>query len=343
MNSSLKLIAGDASDRKFYRHLSPDGQSLAVCMHFPEWEGGYGGDPESWLEIHAVLNSFNVPVPEIYKVDQSACQIWTEDLGDHLLSVSLKKNVLDVDDKDCNETIEQYKQALDLLLQVQYGETALEHKALNRYFDFEKLYQEMLFFVEHYLNGLLNLNVSKETHPVLFQDLENLCKQLDACDRVFCHRDYHVRNLMLKNDKIYWIDFQDARMGPHTYDVASLLRDSYVDINWKTRKQLFDYYYFNLSKKREELNLSVFEKEECYEEFQLIGLQRNLKALGSFGYLATQKNKKSYLEYIPRTLGILCSKEALRFENDHHNQSLNECFPTLFELLFEIQSEKIKE
>mgnify|MGYP000452784728 CR=1 FL=1 len=86
------------------------------------------------------------------------------------------------------------------------------------------------------------MNEDNPDYKGLYEDLNLLAKKLDACERVLCHRDYHVRNIMLKNEKIYWIDFQDARMGPHSYDVVSLVRDSYVNITWETRKNLFSYY-----------------------------------------------------------------------------------------------------
>lgn len=339
MNSNLKLIAGDASDRKFYRQVSEQGQNLAICMQFPQWEGGFGGDPASWLNIQEALVSMNIPVPEVYKINQNACEIWTEDLGDQLLSLKLPKKVLDMDDKDCAESIQFYKNALDLLLQVQYGSTNLKHKALERAFDFKKLYEEMMIFVDHFLNGFLKLGISEKNHPVLYQDLSNLCKKLDSYDRVFCHRDYHARNLMVKDNKIYWIDFQDARMGPHSYDVVSLVRDCYIDITWKTRKHLFDYYYKKLCEKRAEKKLNPIKSDDFFQELQFMGLQRNLKALGSFGFLATQKNKPDYLEYVPHTLKMICSSEALFFESSHEAQKLNSCFPTLFDILNSIVDE----
>ena len=81
-----------------------------------------------------------------------------------------------------------------------------------------KNYTLNLIFLFIILNGFLNLNISEENkeYTNLFQDLKLLCKKLDSCERVFCHRDYHVRNIMLKKDALFWIDFQDARMGPHS-------------------------------------------------------------------------------------------------------------------------------
>lgn len=336
IKSSLKLIAGDASDRKFYRGLSADGKNMEVCMQFPKWEGGYGGDPLSWLGIQSALVEMKIPVPAVYKIDEKKCTIWIEDLGDNFLSSKIKPKTLDILDPACKEAIDYYKEALKLLIQAQYVKVSVEHPANKKFFDFEKLYYEMMFFIKHFLNGFLGLEISEETNADLYKDFAKLCQKLGDCERVFCHRDYHVRNIMIKNDKIYWIDFQDAHMGPHTYDVVSLLRDSYIDITWKTRTELFDYYRKELNQKRGELNLSLISRDEFYTEALLMGLQRNLKAIGSFGYLATQKQKSDYMQYIMPTLQIICSGEAMLLSEPGLNLIAE--FPHLYKLLLDMQS-----
>lgn len=336
MKSNLKLIAGDASDRKFYRELSAEGKSMGICMQFPKWEGGYGGDPLSWLGMQSALVEMSVPVPEVYKIDEKECLIWTEDLGDHCLGSDLKTEILDIRNSECKKIIEYYKDALKLIVQAQYAKVSAKHPAYNRFFDFEKLYYEMTFFIKNFTNGFLNLNISEDTHPELYTDFKKLCQKLDNCERFFCHRDYHSRNIMVKNEKIYWIDFQDARIGPHSYDVVSLLRDSYVEITWETRKKLFEFYLKELNQKRTSLNLIPISESEFYNEALLMGLQRNIKAIGSFGYLATQKHKSDYLKYVFPTLNTICSGEAILYPEE--NLNLIAEFPYLFKLLLNLQS-----
>jgi aminoglycoside/choline kinase family phosphotransferase len=111
---------------------------------------------------------------------------------------------------------------------------------------------------------------------------------------VLCHRDYHSRNLMLHNGQLYIIDFQDARMGPDTYDLVSLLRDSYVDLPEETVNELLAYF---LALKGE-----TGREREFRQRFDLMALQRNLKALGTFGYQTTARRNPVYIQYIPRTL-----------------------------------------
>jgi aminoglycoside/choline kinase family phosphotransferase len=119
---------------------------------------------------------------------------------------------------------------------------------------------------------------------------------------VLCHRDYHSRNLMLHDDRLFIIDFQDARLGPDTYDLSSLLRDSYVDLPWSVVDDLIAYFLALQGRSGEE--------EEYRARFDLMALQRNLKALGTFGYQTTSRGNPVYIQYIPRTLNYV--RENLR-------------------------------
>lgn len=332
---ALELIAGDASDRKFFR-LVNNKKDPAICMQFPKWEGGYGGDPISWIGMHNVLHKIGMPVPKILEIDETNSCIWTEDLGNDFLSSILKEEKLDIANPNCHEAIEYYKKAIALLIQIQYPSLKLDHPASNRLFDFEKLYYEMNFFVTHFLNGLLNLNVdeSNKKFKGLFADFTLLCEKLNSYEKVLCHRDYHVRNIMIKNKELYWIDFQDARMGPHSYDVVSLVRDSYVNMTWETREHLFSYYLNNLNLRRELLNFKPISFSDFHQESLLMGLQRNIKAIGSFGYLATKKSKPDYLKYVQPTLDILCSPHAQLLAEF----TLKKLMPHLFELLSDLST-----
>jgi aminoglycoside/choline kinase family phosphotransferase len=119
-------------------------------------------------------------------------------------------------------------------------------------------------------------------------------RELASEPRVLCHRDYHSRNLMLREGQLYIIDFQDARMGPDTYDLVSLLRDSYVDLPERTVNELIAYFLA--------LKGVTGEDPDFRRRFDVMALQRNLKALGTFGYQTTAKRNPVYIQYIPRTL-----------------------------------------
>ncbi len=89
---------------------------------------------------------------------------------------------------------------------------------------------ELNFFVKHFLEAYRGVTLSTAAREALIEEWQTIAGELASDPRVLCHRDYHSRNLMLHDRRLCIIDFQDARMGPDTYDLASLLRDSYVDL-----------------------------------------------------------------------------------------------------------------
>jgi N-acetylmuramate 1-kinase len=120
---------------------------------------------------------------------------------------------------------------------------------------------------------------------------------------VLCHRDYHSRNLMPHRGVLYIIDFQDARLGPDTYDLASLLRDSYVDFTEETVDELIAFFLALRGQgARADGGAFVSYQSDFRRRFDLMSLQRNLKALGTFGYQTTTRQNPVYIQYMPRTL-----------------------------------------
>jgi N-acetylmuramate 1-kinase len=335
----LRLIAGDASDRKFFR--LENTTQPAICMQFPKWEGGYGGDPLSWLGMHAALKDIGMPVPEVLLVDEANACIWTEDFGDDFLNVALQDRVLDMNDPHCQISLSQYEKALALLVEAQYPrKPTLAHPALERAFDYEKLHFEMKFFLKHFLGGFLGIEMAgatqreKDLRRAAEEDLSELCAWLENRPRVLCHRDYHLRNVMINNGVPKWIDFQDARMGPHSYDVVSLVRDSYSRITDETRRHLFTHYFALVRTRMAELGLDPLVAQDFELEVLHMGLQRNIKALGSFGYLATEKKKPSYLKYVPHTLEVLLARDS----RVGRQANVEDEYPALFALLESLHS-----
>ena len=106
---------------------------------------------------------------------------------------------------------------------------------------------------------------------------------------------------MLHDRRLYIIDFQDARMGPDTYDLASLLRDSYVDLSEERVDELIRG-YLKLGGARHATSEAF---AEYRRRFDLMSIQRNLKALGTFGHQTTSRNNPVYIQYIPRTLSYV--------------------------------------
>jgi aminoglycoside/choline kinase family phosphotransferase len=160
-------------------------------------------------------------------------------------------------------------------------------------FDVEKLTWELDFFVKYFIEGYRGVVLADADQAALQQEWATLAGELAAEPRVLCHRDYHSRNLMLSGQNLYIIDFQDARLGPDTYDLASLLRDSHVDITDRELDELIAYF---LALK------GGGDEAEFRRRFDLMALQRNLKALGSFGYQTLTRRNPVYIQYMPRTL-----------------------------------------
>jgi N-acetylmuramate 1-kinase len=157
----------------------------------------------------------------------------------------------------------------------------------------KRLTWELEFFVKHFVIGYRGAALSDAERAALQDEWSAIVTELASEPRVLCHRDYHSRNLMLSDGRLYIIDFQDARLGPDTYDLVSLLRDSYVDIADRELDELIAYF---LALK------GITDAAEFRRRFDLMALQRNLKALGTFGYQTLLRQNSVYIQYMPRTL-----------------------------------------
>ena len=165
----------------------------------------------------------------------------------------------------------------------------------------EKLTWELQFFTKHFLEGYRGATLAPAAREALAAEYSAIAEELAGERRVLCHRDYHSRNLMLHEGSLYLIDFQDARMGPDTYDLASLLRDSYVDFTEQHVEDLIAF-FLALRAGRGDSAEPAEGGPEFRRRFDLMALQRNLKALGTFGFQTISRANPVYIQYIPRTL-----------------------------------------
>jgi len=194
-----------------------------------------------------------------------------------------------------------YRQAVALIATLQKRGDQLaspEYLPYGIAFDVEKLTWELDFFTKHFLEAYRGVTLPDDQRAALRAEFGVIVRELASEPRVLCHRDYHSRNLMLCNGDLYIIDFQDARMGPDTYDLVSLLRDSYVDLPQQTVDELIAYFLAVKSG----VSVESDEADEYRRRFDVMALQRNLKALGTFGYQTTARRNPVYIQYIPRTL-----------------------------------------
>ena len=280
-------LTGDASDRRYFRVLFREEPPRVLAVH----PGPIDFDALPFVNVARLLSSMPVPVPRILDHSRELGIIALEDLGD----VTLQAHV---GAASAAEHAALYREAVALITTIQHRGRELESSHYVPYsvaFDVEKLTWELRFFTKHFLEAYRGATLSNATREALSEEYAQIAAELAAEPRVLCHRDYHSRNLMLHNGRLYIIDFQDARMGPDTYDLVSLLRDSYVDFSAQQLEALIAFF---LAKR----GASAAEDADFQRRFDLMALQRNLKALGTFGFQTTSRGNPVYIQYIPRTL-----------------------------------------
>jgi aminoglycoside/choline kinase family phosphotransferase len=292
---SLYPLPGDASDRRYYRALTPsaprrDEQSIVVMrLAEPCRDASL-----PFIEILRHLEQIGTPVPRLVAYEPRAGIVLLEDLGD----VTLQSFLADAD-QEVTRTL--YTQAIDILLQMQIAGrrcTGPEPPAFRLHFDVEKFVWELEFFVEHMICGLLGRQVPPRELEAFRREFTALSTILAREPRVFTHRDYHSRNIMVHQGELRVLDFQDARMGLCQYDLASLLRDSYVTLEEGLVRGLLAYYMTC----KEAQEGSHIDPEAFCRMFDLTAVQRNLKAVGTFSHQMVARGNPAYLEYIAPTL-----------------------------------------
>jgi aminoglycoside/choline kinase family phosphotransferase len=301
---SVVPLTGDASDRRYFRVRLKDATPIVLAMH----AGPIDFDAMPFVSIARLLAAVPLPVPRILHHSNALGILGLEDLGDVTLQAHLGA-------ASPAEHAALYRQAVTLIVRMQQRAEELRSDEYPPYriaFDVEKLTWELEFFVRHYLVAYKGATFSDDEREQLRAEWSGIVEELAGEPRVLCHRDYHSRNLMLHHGQLYMIDFQDARMGPDTYDLVSLLRDSYVDL---MPQQVDELIAFFLALK------GISGQDEAFRRrFDLMALQRNLKALGTFGYMTTSRNNTVYIQYIPRTLTYVRANLAKypRFECLRH-------------------------
>jgi aminoglycoside/choline kinase family phosphotransferase len=305
LNPRVMPLTGDASDRRYFRVLLPDVESVVLAVHAGPIE--YATLP--FANVAELLQQVPLPVPAILDHSDAEGILQLQDLGDVTLQAHLGA-------ASPAEHAALYREAVALIerLQRRGAELAAERYLPYRTaFDVDKLTWELDFFVRHFLEAYRGVSLTAPQKAALAEEFAEIAGELSAEPRVLCHRDYHSRNLMFHRGALHIIDFQDARLGPDTYDLVSLLRDSYVDI---TDRELDDLIAYFLALKRGG-DLSAHNAQvEFRRRFDLMALQRNLKALGTFGYQTTVRGNPVYIQYIPRTLRYArgCLEKYPRFD-----------------------------
>jgi aminoglycoside/choline kinase family phosphotransferase len=286
-------LTGDASDRRYYRVLLRKERPQVLALH----TGPIDFESLPFVNVSRLLAQMPVPVPNILAHSDALGIIALEDLGDVTLQAHLGT-------ASPAEHAALYRQAASFVEVLQRRGRELESPAYLPYgiaFDVEKLTWELQFFTKHFLEAYRGATLTAAAREALTAEYAVLIDELASEPRVLCHRDYHSRNLMLCAEELVIIDFQDARMGPDTYDLVSLLRDSYVDFTEQQVEELIAFFLALRGTFAGEEARQV-DAREFRRRFDLMALQRNLKALGTFGFQTVARGNTVYLQYIPRTI-----------------------------------------
>ena len=272
---SLATLSEDASFRQYFR-VTKNNKSYAVMDCPPEKE-----NLASFLNITDKLQKAKLNVPEIFESDEKNGFLIMTDLGDDLYSRKLN-----------NETVYcLYTDALEAIVKMQTKVDYLDLKDFASIFE-----QENKLFIEWFLRKHLNIKLDDDAENEIIIEFNKINDVIQSIPKTFVHRDYHSRNLLvtdLNNPGI--IDYQDAVIGPVTYDLVSLLKDCYVTWNDGLVEDMMES-FFTRMKSSTINNISDFRYW-----FEITGLQRHIKAIGIFCRLNYRDGKNNYLSDIPRT------------------------------------------
>ena len=285
---NLKPIEGDASFRKFFRNKIKNKSSIVVFAKREKFKNLVVYDA-----INKILNKNKILAPNLYKENYKKGYIEIQDFGDNtIFKILLKKK---------NNKIKYFKKILKTLMQIQ----SIKNKGIK---DFKKkkyiipkydkliLLREAQLFCDWYAKKKLMKKNRYEFNKNFKRITKKLISNLQLKNNVFVHRDFHISNLMLVNNRIGVIDSQDALIGNKAYDLASLVDDVRLKTPITFKNKIYKYYI----DKQHNLNKSKFKND-----FDILSVMRNLKIIGIFTRLAIRDGKKGYSKLIPRAWELI--------------------------------------
>lgn len=281
LTAELSVVSGDASFRRYFRLTGAD--SSWICVDAPPEKE----DNPKFIAIARSWSEQGVHVPAVLSEDIDQGFMLLEDFGDQLLWPALHDGAYH------ERVLSLYKQSIDELIRIQ----KLNADELPEY-DGALLRQEVSLFSDWLCERQVSLSLSADEHRLIADVTDILVDSALAQPQVVVHRDYHSRNLMLCSDgALGVIDFQDAVRGAVTYDLVSLLRDCYVRWPHEIVDELTAYYH----EKASLAGVLDMPFDAFSRAFDLMGMQRHLKAAGIFARLNIRDGKAGYLADIPNT------------------------------------------
>jgi N-acetylmuramate 1-kinase len=288
----IEPASSDASFRRYFRVFS--GAASYVVMDAPPDKE----DVRPYLKVSGMLEALGAHVPHVHEADVARGLLLLEDLGTTLYLERLRAG---------GDPGRLYGEALDALAMIQVRAAAAPLQLAP--YDHVALAREMALMPEWFLQRHLSLTLSAAETALIAESCEFLIREALAQPRVFVHRDYHARNLMVVGERNPGIiDFQDALAGPVAYDLVSLLKDCYIA--WP-RERVVGWVGAFRARLREKGAEAGANEAEFLRWFDLIGVQRHLKVLGIFCRLWYRDGKAGYLPDLPRTLDYVREASAL--------------------------------
>ena len=285
---NLKPIEGDASFRKFFRNKIKNKSSIVVFAKKEKFKNLVVYDA-----INKILNKNKILAPNLYKENYKKGYIEIQDFGDNtIFKILLKKK---------NNKIRYFKKILKTLMQIQ----SIKNKGIK---DFKKkkyiipkydrliLLREAQLFCDWYAKKKLIKKNRDEFNKNFKRITKKLISNLQLKNNVFVHRDFHISNLMLVNNRIGVIDSQDALIGNKAYDLASLVDDVRFKTPITFKNKIYKYYIDRQHN---------FNKSKFKNDYDILSVMRNLKIIGIFTRLAIRDGKKGYSKLIPRAWELI--------------------------------------
>lgn len=281
----IEPASSDASFRRYFRvYLA---QESRIVMDAPPPQENV----RPFVNVAGLMREAGLQTPGIHAVDAERGFLLLDDLGN--------RSYLDVLTTETADRL--YADAIEALVRLQQG-VSIESAGLPHY-DFQLLTRELGIFREWLLENALSLTLSPDEERMLAATWEILVESALEQPKVCVHRDYHCRNLMVTDQQNPGVlDFQDAVVGPITYDLVSLLRDCYIA--WPDDQVQMWVEKFRQTVQRAGRD-DVSDASQFRRWFDLMGMQRHLKAAGIFVRLKLRDGKTGYLKDIPRTLGYV--------------------------------------
>lgn len=282
-NNSFKLnpLTGDASFRQYAR-LTHDGLSYILMDAPPQQE-----KLTEFIHVQQIMVQQNLPVPQIFHQNLTQGFLLLDDLGDEWLLSQLTS-------ENANKF---YQSAMQLILHMQ--QCSSESLPV---FDSTHIRNELNLFPEWFIHKYLKITLTPKEQALIDAVFDNLTLKITQQPYRFIHRDFHSRNLMvLQNNQLGIIDFQDAMHGPITYDLVSLLKDCYIQWPQESIRAWVNDFYQQLPTSQ------PITEQQFFHDFEYCGLQRHLKVLGVFARLYLRDKKPGYLKDLPLTLNYVIS------------------------------------